>query len=134
LDILLSESRLLDSSGVIFREERFHVVYHTRRFTNLQGTVWVCFISVPCLLTSYGQALASIDIEDLPCDISSMLTSQVNDGLTDVFNSAMTTGWVRLLFLLSDRIYLWLVEVCYSVQVGGNKRARDTVNSDSESC
>ena len=61
-----------------------------------------------------------------------MLGSQMNDSVADFLDPAIASHWIRVLFLLQDRVVLQLCQARLPVQIRVQEGTGDAVHSDAE--
>jgi len=103
-------------------------------FVNLKTCLLLIRHAKPCMLSSYSEVFATIDVDALACDFSWVLRSKMNNSHAYFFNRSCSLHWVCIdLFMVHWR-YLILGQTCLSVKICVHVGGRYTVNSHTKSC
>ena len=116
-----------------FRAELLpEIIDHTRGLSNFKSSILVVVHAIPSMLSPHSQALTSINIDDLACDLSGVLRSQMDNCMADFLDVGSSSHRVGISLLFHDRVILKLSEASLSVEICVQKGRRDAVNSHSE--
>lgn len=108
-------------------------INHAGGLSNFKSSILVVVHAIPSMLSPHSQALTSIHIDDLTCDLSGVLRGQMDNCMADFFDIGRSAHGIGVSLLFHDRIILKFSETCLSVEISVQKRRRDCVNSHTES-
>jgi len=108
-------------------------VHNTCWFSNFKSTVLIIVHTIPRVLTSNGQTLTTIDVDNLACNFVGMLSSQVNDCMAYFFNFCCPSHWIRIGLFLHNWIIFKLCQTCLSIQICVQERTWYTIASNTKS-
>ena len=87
---------------VLFSEFHFEEIYKTGGLADFESLGLVVVHAVPLSLSPDCKILSAIDIYNLPGDLVAVLRGQVDDGMTNFFDSARSAHGIIVLLFLHD--------------------------------
>ena len=107
-------------------------INHAGGLSNFESPILVIIHAIPSMLSPHSQALTSIHIDDLACDLFGVLRGQMDDCMTNLLDVGSSPHWIGVGLLFHDGFVLKFSEACLSVEIRVQKGRRDAVNSHAE--